>query len=125
MRFAGALVRGRRGVPLKLRPGLPTHELHEVAFVTARVEPRVRVAVAQNVRMQSLDPGLAAAPLDHLRDTRRAHRTEPRDPEVGQRAEPVLVASHAEIAVEGLGSLRAERTGTRTPAFPSTRTTLS
>ena len=67
--FASALVGGAASVAVDHRPGAPTGQAHQVAFLAAFGEPLVRERVAKLVWMNLRDAGGDAPLLDDLRDT--------------------------------------------------------
>jgi hypothetical protein len=65
MGLTGALVRHRGAVALH-RPGLPACQPHQVGLAAALAEPEVGEGVPKQVRVQVLDPGLAAPTAKQL-----------------------------------------------------------
>ena len=104
MRLAGAFV-GRGGaVAAQHRAGLPAGKTHQVGLVATLRQPQVGEGVAELVRMESLQPGLAAPPADDLSDAGLGDAPELANPQPLQ-VSMRMAGADAEIAVKGLGGL--------------------
>ena len=95
MRFACALIRSARAVPLEHLSGSPSCEAHEIAFGSAVREPLVGEGMAELMRADLAEPGLLAPSAQHLRDAAVGHSRVPADaePERGKVGVQVLRAS--------------------------------
>src|SRR6266511_3856120 len=113
---AGAGVGGGGGVAAQHLGGVPAGKAHEVGLVAAVGAPAMGEGVAEHVGMQALDTGLDAAPADDLGDATAGERASLAEPQRLQ-ARVGVARANAEIAVEGLAGLVAERQSARSTAL--------
>ena len=87
VRVPGALVGGAGGVPADHLPRPPPGEAHQVGLLPAGGQPAVGEGVPEQVRVESSDPGVVAAPLEHL-PRPRSRSADPRLPSHSAGARP-------------------------------------
>lgn len=75
VRVSGALVRPGRPVAAQHLPRPPAGEPHQVALCTTGLQPVVGEGVAELMRMQPDDAGLAGSATKHVRDPIRCQWT--------------------------------------------------
>ena len=81
MGFSGPLIRDRGAVALEHRAGPPTGQAHQIGLASAFPKPRVRKGVAEQVRVEAFNAGLAASATEELRDARGGDAALLADPE--------------------------------------------
>jgi transposase len=106
--LAGAFVGCRGAVAAQHRAGLPAGKAHQVGFVATLGQPKMGECMAELVRVEPFQAGLAASPTEDLRNARLGDATELADPQPLQ-ISTRMTGADSEVPVEGLGGPTAER----------------
>jgi hypothetical protein len=114
--LTGAGVGGRGAVPLQHRTGPPPGQAHQVGLSPALGEPLMREGVAELMRVQVRQAGLAAATPKHLDQTPGGQAA--LEPQPQPRQDRVLVPGpNTKVAIEDDRRRTPERQGASPPAL--------
>jgi hypothetical protein len=114
--FTSALIRRAGSVAGEHFSASPTGKAHQILFLSAVGQPPMRERVTEHVRVEVIQTSLLGAASKHLANAVVRHATSAANPELGTPGEAML-GSLPQVTLDGLASLVAERTGTRSAAL--------
>jgi hypothetical protein len=81
MRSLSTLIGSARGIAGHHFPGAPAGQPHQVGLIAACGRPAVSKGMPKSVRMQVINTGIVATPLQQLRQSGDGQRALPSQPE--------------------------------------------